>query len=97
MANVAIHHWQIIITIRHYTLWLSWWVLFSVLEMPATVVFVDYWIGGPLLHRQINEIFYQQFPKFASIIVLCVAIVVLPIYMFKVVRMLLIHPNFSKY
>jgi hypothetical protein len=58
LINVQIHHFQIFVTIRHYTPWLVGWCLFSLLEMPLVVFFDDYVAGTHLLYRQYSEIMF---------------------------------------
>jgi len=96
-ANIALHHAQIMLTIRNYTVVLMGWCVFSMLMfIPFTVSFVDFWVGIPLLHRQYSEILGLEAGMFWAILVLSALLTSLPILMFKAAKMVLYAPQFFK-
>lgn len=57
ISVVLVHHVQLYLAIRHLTLWLLGWCVFSVSMIPFCLVLVDYVFGVPLYRRQFSDIF----------------------------------------
>jgi len=53
---VGMHHIQLFMQIRNYTWWLGLWCFISFMWLPIAIFFVNFWVGGALLHRIFTDI-----------------------------------------
>jgi len=51
ICNVAMHHLQLFMSIRHFTWWLILWCFISVSMCPICIICVEYLAGNALIHR----------------------------------------------
>jgi hypothetical protein len=71
------------------------WCIFSFIELPGFMLLVDRLAGVQLLNRQYSEIILgTEGPLFGCMLLLGVVAIVLPVYAFKVVKMVIVFPEF---
>mmetsp|Transcript_38763 Transcript_38763/g.50753 ORF Transcript_38763/g.50753 Transcript_38763/m.50753 type:complete len:145 (+) Transcript_38763:1430-1864(+) len=95
-ANVLSHHVQMFITIRHYS---GFFGLTSTVSMavlwPFTLVLCQYeLLPSEMLYRHYGTLFWDELFMQASSVLLTTFFIILPIYVFKVVKMRLLYPEF---
>ena len=96
-ANVFIHHMQMFVTIRNYT---KFFLITSIISLsmlwPFCSLLCNYSIFLPSenLYDRIGEIVFDQFIYQASTLIISTAIVVSPIYFFKIIKMRMLYPQY---
>ena len=95
-ANIVIHHMQLYVTIRNYTKVFAVSCVVSISALyPITMIMCNYELfPSENLWRHIGEIIFDQFFYQASSVVLASFIVVMPIYIFKTIKMRFVYPHF---
>ena len=95
-ANILTHHLQMFVTIRNYT---KVFAISSVVSMsmlwPITILLCNYELApSENLNHHLGEIIFDQFFYQASSVIIATAIVIIPIYAFKVLKMRFKFPQF---
>ena len=95
-ANILTHHLQMIVTIRNYTRVFAITCIVSLSMLwPITIVLCNYrLVPSESLGYHLGEIMFDQFFLQASSVALATAIVIIPIYAFKVFKMRFAYPGF---
>lgn len=95
-ANILTHHLQMFVLIKNYTRFFAITCTASLSMLwPITIVLCNYQIlPSEVLHHRMGEIFYDQFFLQLSSVVLSTAVIILPIYCFKIIKMRLVYPQF---
>jgi hypothetical protein len=57
MVNILVHHVQIFLLIRNYTVWILVGSIFSLSMIPFTWVIIDFVAGVPLWRRHFYDIY----------------------------------------
>ena len=95
-ANILTHHLQMFVTIRNYTRVFAITSIVSLSMLwPITIVLCNYQlVPSENLGYHLGEIIFDQFFFQASSVILATAIVIIPIYAFKVIKMRFVYPEF---
>ena len=95
-AVVMCHHLQLFTTIRNYSTFYAFTCPLSVLWLwPILLICANYGVfGEEVLYLRLGEIIFDQFFYQFSSILLSVALVIVPIYVAKVVKMRILYPHF---
>ena len=89
---VAGEHWNAYTRVRSWNYGVLALFIFSLLNHLLDVILVEYMLGKEINHRQFTEIMVEL--KFWAVIFVAVTISVIPLYLFKVFKMVIHKPQF---
>ena len=87
---------QMFVTIRNFTTFFAIACPLSIVMLwPCTQLLCNYgWLPSEMLYRHLGTLFFEETLLQVSSVLMATAVIILPIYCFKVIKMRLVYPDF---